>query len=112
MTFLTQGSGFTLDSSFEDFHPKRFGLTYSPPKIVLEYIVPSTGKLYHHNMRLTRLTPADDTGRWVEYLCRKHSMYLPASKVDRQQLHALVNKLKEHLDEGSEVYSDDDDIIL
>ena len=91
MTFLTQGSGFTLDSSFEDFHPKRFGLTYSPPTIVLEYIVPSTGKLYHHNMRLTRLQAKDNTGRWVDYLCRKHSMYLPPRKVDRQQLHAQAD---------------------
>jgi hypothetical protein len=40
------------DLSFSDFQPKRFALNYDPPMIILEYLVPSTGKLYHHKMKL------------------------------------------------------------
>ena len=40
------------EMSFSDFQPKRFALNYEPPMIILEYLVPSTGKLYHHKMKL------------------------------------------------------------
>ena len=40
------------DMSLSDFDPKRLALAYDPPTIVLEYLVQSTGKLYHHKMRL------------------------------------------------------------
>ena len=114
MTFLTQGCGFTLDSSFEDFQPKRFGLSFNPPKIVLEYIVPSTGKLYLHNMRLSNLDADDDPQKWSQYLCKKHSMYLPPNKVDPGQIRTLVVKLQENLgrgEESSDIYSDEDIIL-
>ena len=39
-----------------DYIPKRFGLNYSPPQIIIEYLAPSTGKLYHHKMRLHKFT--------------------------------------------------------
>ena len=42
--------------SLADFHPQRFALNYDPPMIILEYLVPSTGKLYHHKMKMRRLT--------------------------------------------------------
>jgi hypothetical protein len=43
----------------DDFVPKRLGLSIDPPMLsilfpysVLEYIVPNTGRLYHHKVRL------------------------------------------------------------
>ena len=65
--------------SMSDFAPKRFAIKYEPiPTIgkcikltcvlhhfnsvllVLEYLVPSTGKLYHHKMKLRACTGDSD----------------------------------------------------
>jgi centrosomal protein CEP19 len=70
------------DSSFPDYQPKRFGLQYNPPMIVLEYLVPSTGKLYHHKMRLHRLTASADPQPFLEYLKNRHSVYLSHTKIN------------------------------
>ena len=56
------------DLSFSDFQAKRFALTYDPPVIVLEYMVPSTGKLYHHKMRLRNLTKESKIEEVMAYL--------------------------------------------
>lgn len=56
------------DMSFQDFQPKRFALSYDPPVIVLEYMVPSTGKLYHHKMRLRNLTKESKISDIMNYL--------------------------------------------
>ena len=56
------------DLSFSDFQPKRFALAYDPPVIVLEYLVPSTGKLYHHKMRLRHLTKESKIDDMMAYL--------------------------------------------
>ena len=47
--------------NINDYTPKRFGLNYNPPQIVLEYLTPSTGKLYHHKMRIHKLNPDKKT---------------------------------------------------
>jgi len=56
------------DMSFADFQPKRFALSYDPPVIVLEYMVPSTGKLYHHKMRMKNLTKDSNVSEMMKYL--------------------------------------------
>ena len=38
-----------------DVQPKRFGLKYDPPQVVLEYLERSTGKLYHRVITLNKL---------------------------------------------------------
>ena len=38
-----------------DISPKRFGLKFNPPQIVLEYVEVSTGKLFHRVMGLSKL---------------------------------------------------------
>ena len=70
----------------DDYMPKRFGLKYDPPTIVLEYMVMSLGKLYHHKMKLLRLTPESDMNEMIDYLYSRHSFYLKESVVSRQQL--------------------------
>lgn len=56
------------DLSYSDFIPKRFALSYEPPVIVLEYMVPSTGKLYHHKMRLRNITKDTKVDDMMDYL--------------------------------------------
>ena len=67
--------------SFSDFQPKRFALNYDPPMIVLEYMVPSTGKLYHHKMKLRHLKPETKTEEVIDYLRKRHPLYFLANKV-------------------------------
>ena len=56
------------DLSLSDFQPKRFALNYDPPMIILEYLVPSTGKLYHHKMKLRRLNGNSTVAEAIKYL--------------------------------------------
>ena len=34
-----------------DYMPKRFGISYNPPQIVVEYQKLSNNKLYHHKIK-------------------------------------------------------------
>ena len=79
-----------------DYQPRRFGVKYNPPMIVLEYLVPSSGKLYHHRMRLSRLEKALNIKVMVNTISEKHSAYLKHPKISPQQIEALVIKLYEH----------------
>jgi len=94
--------------SFSDFQPKRFALNYDPPIIsnychsiltylfciVLEYLVPSTGKLYHHKMKLRNLKADTTTDEVIEYLKKRHPLYFMANKISVEQITDLVNRLK------------------
>jgi hypothetical protein len=89
--------------SLSDFHPKRFALNYDPPMIskyktshffyifvfsndiiVLEYLVPSTGKLYHHKMKLRRLTGASTVKEAMNYLQKRHPLYFVPSTMNKE----------------------------
>ena len=80
--------------SFSDFQPKRFALNYDPPMVILEYLVPSTGKLYHHKMKLRQLKPDTPTQEVIEYLRKRHPLYFIANKISEEQITDLVNRLK------------------
>jgi centrosomal protein CEP19 len=95
MSYATQDP--ELDHSFPDYQPKRFGLKYEPPTIILEYLVPSTGKLYHHRMRLRHLTAASDVMQQLEYLKKRHALYLNTTRLDDEQIMTLIGKLKASL---------------
>lgn len=79
------------DLSLSDFVPKRFALNYDPPMIgkfngfnsfkVLEYLVPSTGKLYHHKMKLRRLTGKSTVKEAMNYLKKRHPLYFVEHKI-------------------------------
>lgn len=81
----------------DDYMPKRFGLKYDPPTVVLEYMVMSLGKLYHHKMKLLRLTPESDVNEMVDYLYSRHGFYLKESVVSRQQIANLVIRLQKRM---------------
>lgn len=100
------------DMSLGDFAPKRFALKYDPiPTIgksfisfcgfltfafsltVLEYLVPSTGKLYHHKMKLRQLTGESDPEEMLLYLEKRHPLYFLQRKLSKPQIMNLIQKL-------------------
>merc|ERR1711924_205187 len=92
----------------EDICPKRFGLTYDPPAIVLEYLQTSTGKLFHRKIGLKRLKPGTDASRVAEKMRQKNEALLAEDKVSFEQLVSLVKRLQETLasaEQKSEVLS-------
>ena len=62
--------------------------------VVLEYLVPSTGKLYHHKMRLRNLTPESDIDEMMDYLEKRHPLYFMNKKFSKVQVRDLVQRLK------------------
>ncbi len=81
-----------------DYVPKRFGLKFgTPPMIVLEYLVPSSGKLFHHKMKLRHVQPSSDVPSVVSELMKRHEMYLQSSRISETQITELVKKLVERL---------------
>jgi hypothetical protein len=78
-----------------DYTPKRFGLKYNPPQIIVEYLTPSTGKLYHHKIRLGKFKPETNLQEVVKEVYEKHYMYLDNKKVNPAQIVRLIEKLKD-----------------
>ena len=94
--------------SLNDFEPKRFALNYDPPmiskydsnvssvsyiRLVLEYLVPSTGKLYHHKMKLRRLTSKSTVVDTIKYLQKRHPLYFMNTKLNMEQITDLIKRL-------------------
>ena len=80
-----------------DYVPKRFGLNYNPPQIIIEYLTPSSGKLYHHKMRLHKFTKEKNTNEVLKELIDRHTLYLSKNKINTNQLIKLIEKLKANL---------------
>lgn len=74
-----------------DYNPKRFGLKYNPPQIVIEYLVPSSGKLYHHKIKIKKT----DTSlqEIVKEIYDNHYPYLDNKKINPTQVVRLVERL-------------------
>jgi hypothetical protein len=69
-----------------DYMPKRFGLKFNPPQIILEYLVPSMGKLYHHKIKLYKLKYESVTQEVIKEVYEKHYPYLDHSKINLTQM--------------------------
>jgi hypothetical protein len=52
--------------------------------IILEYLVPSTGKLYHHKMKLRELKAETTTEEVIEYLKKRHPLYFMTNKISKE----------------------------
>jgi len=83
--------------SSNDYVPKRFGLKFDPPTVILEYLIPSSGKLYHHKMKLLKLKGDSDTDDMIDYLKNKHATYFFNNKLSETQLRNLIEKLKKRV---------------
>lgn len=77
-----------------DYIPKRFGLNYNPPQIIIEYLTPSTGKLYHHKIRLHKFSKEKNTSECLKEIYERHILYLDKNKVNSNQIKKLIEKLK------------------
>lgn len=55
-----------------DYIPRRFGLSYNPPQIIVEYQRPSTGKLYHHKIKFIQLSAQSKISDLIDDIYRKH----------------------------------------
>ena len=76
-----------------DFFPKRFALDFNQPAIVLEYLTPSSGRLYLHEMKLVWLNEASTIQETVDYILNAHPLYFAQDKMKTEQLEGLIQRL-------------------
>jgi len=93
----TSKKSFKVDPN--DYVPKRFAIKYDPPTIILEYLVPSSGKLYHHKMKMSNLKHNTDTDDAVEALQKRNTQYFVNNKISDVQIKKFVERLKKKLQE-------------
>jgi centrosomal protein CEP19 len=86
-----------------DYVPKRFGLRYNPPTIIVEYLVPSSGKLYHHKIKIPHLKADSDTWDTLDIIKKKNSQYFGVNKIADNQITDFIERLKKKLPGGSTV---------
>jgi len=84
-----------------DFVPKRFGLRYTPPTIIVEYLVPSSGKLYHHKMKMSNLKADSSTFDALDALKKRHPLYFSGNKIADNQITDFIDRLKKKLQGNS-----------
>ena len=60
---------------------------------MLEYLVPSTGKLYHHKMKLRQLKAESEPEEMMDYLKKRHPLYFMPNKLNHMQIYDLIKKL-------------------
>ena len=78
-----------------DYIPKRFGISCTPPQIVVEYDKPSKNKLYHHKIKIKDLTRETKISDIVDEIYKKHGPYLNNKKVNKVKIIQLIEKLRE-----------------
>lgn len=94
-----------------EFNPLRLGLKYDKLTIVLEYFDPSSEQLYHHRMRLRYLTADSDINEQLDYLKKRHDLYLRLFHLDDEQLLKLIGKLKASLNPVREERREDPNVL-
>ncbi|CAD8210921.1 unnamed protein product [Paramecium pentaurelia] len=80
-----------------NMEPKRLAIRFDPPMIIVEYLQPSSGKLYHHKMKLLKMKPDTPANHALEYLKKKHAMYFMSNKIPEKQLLELIGKIQKRL---------------
>mmetsp|Transcript_53845 Transcript_53845/g.125862 ORF Transcript_53845/g.125862 Transcript_53845/m.125862 type:complete len:283 (-) Transcript_53845:29-877(-) len=93
-------SSASASGSLGEVTPKRFGLNYDPPAIILEYLQTDTGKLFHRRIALQRLRRNADASQVAEKLRQKNEVLLAEEKVSFEQLVSLVQKLQAKMPES------------
>jgi hypothetical protein len=69
-----------------DYSPKRFALKFKPAQIVIEYLVPSSGKLYHHKIRVRSIHKDSKMEELMKEIYEKHNSYLDVNKINPNQI--------------------------
>ncbi|EAR83112.2 hypothetical protein TTHERM_01016150 (macronuclear) [Tetrahymena thermophila SB210] len=75
--------------------PKRLALSYQVPTIIIEYLVPKTGKLYHHKIKIRELKADSNKEKVLKQIKRRHEIYL--IKIPDRQLLGLIEILQENI---------------
>ena len=86
-----------------DYDPKRFGISCTPPQIVVEYNKPSKKKLYHHKIKIKNLTKEAKISDIVDEIYKKHGPYLNNKKVSKVKIIQLIEKLRQKYFEQKEM---------
>lgn len=81
----------------EEFMPRRFGLSFNPPMIVLEYMIKSRGKLYQKKFKLFKLQASTPTETALQYLKLRYCDFFRLGKIKDQQFLSLIGRLKQGL---------------
>lgn len=81
----------------EEFIPKRFGLNYNPPMIILEFMLRSRGKLYLKKMKLYKLRATTSREVALKYIKMRYPDFFISNQIADKQLLSLIDKLKENL---------------
>ena len=85
-----------------DYMPKRFGISYKPLQIVVEYQKLSNNKLYHHKIKLHKFSSDIKISEIIDDMYKRHNVYLNHKKVNKAQIIQLVEKLREKLKNENE----------
>lgn len=57
----------------------------------MEYLVPSSGKLYHHKIRLPKFSKEAKNEEIMREIYEKHSAYLDNKKINPTQMISKIN---------------------
>lgn len=57
-------------------------------------MVNSSGKLYHHKIKLIRLKWDSDNDETLEYIKKRHPLYFTTDKIPDEQIIDLIKRLK------------------
>jgi len=78
----------------DDACPQRFGLIYDPPALVIEWLQPSTGRLFHRRIKFLDLAANSDSVAVAQSMRSMNEALLGERKVPFQQLVALMYKMQ------------------
>lgn len=81
--------------SQENYLPQRIGLNYEKNELVIEYMLVSLQKLYHHKINLSQFSDDLSIESIVDDIFRNHSFYLNHPNVTRDYVLNAVNKLNQ-----------------
>ena len=81
----------------EDFKPQRFGISYEPPMIILEYMLDSKGKLYLKKMKMLKIKQNTSPQVILKYLKMKYEGFFAPKKIKDQQIIRLVLRIQEYM---------------
>lgn len=76
----------------EEIFPKRFGLNYNPPMVILEFN--QGGSLYLKKMRLQKLTDQGEPAQYLNYLKKKYDDYFEDGKIEDKQVQKQIKQLQ------------------
>ena len=79
------------------FAPKKCGIKYDPPTLVVEYIIIATGKLHRRCMPLRDITGSSDPAKEAQKFksSPKHGKYL--DKISEEKLGRIMGKCVKYL---------------